>query len=361
MEYRRKSAVYWDVTKTGKRNYPASGMKKVSMRLLTEVEALGYEVHPVKWSRRNKKFFTDKLPVARDHRIPYICPEVYCEEERNGVIDWLDNYKGRKIAIFYDAIPKSHPEITWPHSVSRHPSYMTMLGNHFSTVVSISKSSQDELLKFWDTLNLQKLPNCQTMKLGSDLHFQLRAPLRKFSEKTSLWNLLMVGILEPRKNHVLALEACEKINREGIPLRLNIAGRLNPHFGGRILDKIQKAKRAGLDVIWHKSPNPTALVKIYREADLCLFPSIAEGCGLPVLESLWLGTPVLASDIPSVVENGELPGLKIFPLGKQDSLLENLRSIITKPEKLKKLQCDCQKANLPTWREAAASLMDKIS
>ncbi|MEL0120814.1 MAG: hypothetical protein VXB01_17905, partial [Opitutae bacterium] len=98
------------------------------------------------------------------------------------------------------------------------------------------------------------------MKLGSDLHFQLRTPSRIFREKTSPLNLVMVGILEPRKNHVLALEACEKITREGIPLRLNIAGRLNPHFGRHIVDQIQKVKRAGLDVIWHKSPDPTTLV-----------------------------------------------------------------------------------------------------
>ena len=361
MKTEGRPTLLWDATKTGNTKYPASGMKQVANRLRSEVEALGYQVLPVRWCNKTRTFLRGKKPPNQDPATPFISPEVYCEDERQGILEWLEKYGGTKTAIFYDAIPRKHPDITWPQSVYRHPDYMKMLGSHFTKVLSISLSSQEELLEYWEGLGLQALPQTQTLQLGSDLHYQLRPPLPNNSpQPTPPWNLLMVGILEPRKNHTLAIEACEKLHSQGIPLHLHIAGRLNPHFGKPILQRLRKAQSNGLPITWHKSPKPPALLRLYQEADLCLFPSFAEGCGLPVLESLWMGTPVLASNIPSVLENSNHPGIKIFRLEEEAQFFQSLQDLLADPQALESLGKGCAQAKLPTWREAGTSLASSI-
>ena len=63
-------------------------------------------------------------------------------------------------------------------------------------------------------------------------------------------------------------------------------------------------KKSGYPVNYEFAISDDQMKKIYEQALLSVFPSKTEGCGLPVLESIWAGLPVVASNIPSVVENG---------------------------------------------------------
>ena len=351
--------IYWDATKTGNPRYPASGMKQVANRLFAELEATCWDIRQVYWHKRAQHFFDSKTKMPILEEAPLITPEIFSESGRQGILDWLKQYKGHKIAIFYDAIPLRFPEITWPQSVARHPEYMKMLGTHFDQVLSISEASQEELHNYWNWLELKNRPITQPLQLGADLHFQLRyTNLDK--EVKPPWQLIMVGILEPRKNHLLAIEACEKLHAEGIHLHLHIAGRLNPHFGDPIHERIMDAQRKGLPITWHKSPEKNFVLKLYRTSHLCLFPSMAEGCGLPVLESLWMGTPVLAANIPSVLENANYGGVQLFE-GNQGNDFENkLRNLLKVPSSLQTLTQQAQQAKLPVWRNTARQLRSMI-
>jgi glycosyltransferase involved in cell wall biosynthesis len=352
-----KPVLLWDATKTGNPKYPASGMKQVAIRLRLEVEALGYEVWTLRWSNNTREFQHGNEPIPRGSHLPFLSPEIYCADERPGILEWLDYHEGTKAAIFYDDIPMKHPAITWPKSVYRHPDYMKMLGTHFTKILAISNSSQADLLDYWKSLELQSQPMTTALQLGSDLHFQLRPEKPSTATAPSPpWNLLMVGILEPRKNHQAAISACEKLYAQGHKIHLHIAGRLNPHFGKPILSLIKEARAKGLPITWHKSPKPQELLALYRKANLCLFPSFAEGCGLPVLESLWMGTPVLASSIPSVMENAHLGGVRTFDINNPGSLYESLRALLQSSGELAKLRESCHQGNLPTWRDSAVAL-----
>lgn len=351
--------IYWDATKTGNPRYPASGMKQVANRLFAELEATCWNIRQVYWHKRARHFFDSKTKMPILEEAPLITPEIFSESGRQGILDWLKRYEGPKFAIFYDAIPLRFPEITWPQSVARHPEYMKMLGTHFDQVLSISKASQDELHHYWDWLELKDRPATRPLQLGADLHFQLRHNSSDKDVKPP-WQLLMVGILEPRKNHILAIEACENLHAEGMDLHLHIAGRLNPHFGDPIYDRITEAQRKGLPITWHKSPDKNFVLKLYRTSHLCLFPSLAEGCGLPVLESLWMGTPVLASNIPSVLENSNNRAVQIFEGNHAKDFEEKLRNLLKNPARLEAMTEQAQQAQLPIWRDTASQLRSMI-
>lgn len=113
---------------------------------------------------------------------------------------------------------------------------------------------------------------------------------------------LMVGTVEPRKNHITALRALadHRRRRPGSDLMLVAAGSAGWQYGP-ILGAIEEL---GLKdhVVRLGLVEPATLKWLYQEAQALLFPSLYEGFGLPVLEALYLECPVIASEIPSVVE-----------------------------------------------------------
>ncbi len=112
--------------------------------------------------------------------------------------------------------------------------------------------------------------------------------------------LLMVGTVEPRKNHIGALRAFAQLRQRGLPHRLVIAG-----ARGWLTEPIfaEYARLAlGDSVVFLDFFPDRLLPALYACADLLLQPSFYEGFGIPVLEALGVGTPVIISDRPSLPE-----------------------------------------------------------
>ncbi|MDP8237122.1 MAG: glycosyltransferase family 1 protein [Candidatus Erginobacter occultus] len=124
--------------------------------------------------------------------------------------------------------------------------------------------------------------------------------------------LLTVGTLEPRKNHIFAVEVWERLGEKFDGL-LAVAGstgwRAEP-----ILERFKNSPRAG-DIRLLSYVPEDLLPALYSGAEALLFPSLYEGFGLPPLEALACGTPVVSSeggalpeilDTPAVVRPGVL-------------------------------------------------------
>ena len=112
--------------------------------------------------------------------------------------------------------------------------------------------------------------------------------------------LLMVGTLEPRKNHALALELLARLKAQGYPHRLLIGG-----GHGWLFEPIrQLVTRLDLtnDVAFTGYIPAADLPGLYAATDCLLMPSLYEGFGLPVLEAMACGAPVLAADAGSLPE-----------------------------------------------------------
>jgi glycosyltransferase involved in cell wall biosynthesis len=116
--------------------------------------------------------------------------------------------------------------------------------------------------------------------------------------------VLCVGTIEARKNQLPLVGLWERLAREMGPAwpRLVIAGRL----GWRAQDALLALKRAdgGSPYAWVNAPTDAELTWLYSHARLTVFPSLAEGWGLPIGESLWFGKPCVASNAASMPEVG---------------------------------------------------------
>ncbi len=114
--------------------------------------------------------------------------------------------------------------------------------------------------------------------------------------------ILFVGTIEPRKNLVELLEAYRQLpveQQDKYPLVL---------AGGKgwqdeaILNKVEALQKAGLKVVLTGYISDGEKAALYETATLCVQPSSYEGFGMPVLEAMSYGKPVLCSDIPVLRE-----------------------------------------------------------
>ncbi len=111
--------------------------------------------------------------------------------------------------------------------------------------------------------------------------------------------ILSVGTVEPRKNYVRLLEAYARLRERGVEHSLIIAGRL-----GWLYEPIL-ARVDALGLQTHVAilqPDDNTLAALYALADACIFPSLYEGFGIPVLEALAIGAPVACSNASSFPE-----------------------------------------------------------
>jgi glycosyltransferase involved in cell wall biosynthesis len=171
--------------------------------------------------------------------------------------------------------------------------------------------------------------------------------------------VLVVGSHEPRKNHLAVLHAAEVLWREGLRFRLHLIG--GPGWTTTAFDERLAALRsAGRDVEAQRSADDDALWAAYRRARFSVFPSLHEGYGLPVVESLALGTPVVATSYGSVGELAADGGVVPVDPRDDDALADAMRSLLVDDELLDRLRAEARDRPARTWDDYARELWQHL-
>lgn len=344
--------IFFDVTKAGAAGH-RSGLTRVSSRLR---ESLGAAATGVKWDPRRAAFVAGDRPASLGADDWLLSPELFSEDERPGFSQFLARRPCRVAAIFHDAIPLKHPHITWPQSVARHPGYLKLLAT-FDRVWAVSRASRDELLGFWQWQGLERTPTIEVLALGADLDSDPRPTSPRTRPTPPIAELLCTGIIEPRKNQAFLLGVCADLWREGLGFKLHLVGRVNPHFGAPIVAQIRAAQREHGDRLqFHEAAPDATLARLQSTVRATVFPTIAEGCGLPLLESLWRGVPCLCSDLAVLRENADGGGCLPIAVNDPAAWKRALRSIVADEALHARLAAEAVARPLPTWSAAAAAL-----
>jgi glycosyltransferase involved in cell wall biosynthesis len=334
--------IFFDITKFASAGH-RSGLARVSARLCDE---LGAAIQPVVWTNWNRA-------AARDDW--FLTCELFSEAERPGFREFLKNPPCRLAAIFHDAIPLKLPHVTWPQSVARHPEYLKMLAS-FDRVMAVSGASRRDLVDFWRWQGVAPRAKVETIMLGADFDGTARA-VQIPNPKAQTPNLLVcVGNIEPRKNQAFLLEVCAELWREGLVFELHLVGRVNPHFGRPIAEKIKSMQKNFPGLHFHEAADDRTLGALYGKARGCVFPTLAEGCGLPLLESLWRGVPCVCSDLPVLRENAGAGGCLAVAPGDVAAWKSALHTVLTDAAVGQKLQAEAAARTLPRWADTAAAL-----
>jgi alpha-1,2-rhamnosyltransferase len=168
---------------------------------------------------------------------------------------------------------------------------------------------------------------------------------------------LVVGTIEPRKDCGRILAAFERLWAEGSDVALMLFGRA----GWRsydLIDRMRSHPEHGRRLFWFEDGSDAELDFAYRHAAALIFASRCEGFGLPLVEAMQYGLPVLASDIPVFREiGGDYPDF--FQPGDECAIHDAVRrfadSRISSPNRVRTPK------PWPSWTDSARMLLDKVT
>lgn len=220
--------------------------------------------------------------------------------------------------IVYDLIPLTHPEYVGRKRSEKFQGYLEQVVRHSDTIIAISKTVRDDVQRF---ISQQSDPEllCRDVRaigLGAELA-NVTGPVRSkveeiFASKTGRSPYLMVASFDPRKNHAQALDAFDLLWGEGSEAQLCFAGRTGS-LCNDLMHRIEHHPELNQRLRVFHDLSDAELHYAYQHCSGVLLPSIVEGFGLPIVESLWHGRKTFASDTPIHREVGG-DNCEYFPL-----------------------------------------------
>jgi glycosyltransferase involved in cell wall biosynthesis len=250
--------------------------------------------------------------------------------------------------LVYDLLPLTHPEYFSAQGLPAIYSYYRLLRDmpHCAFISDYTRQV------YYERFKQTAATGGAVLQLGSDSlgskrpNATLNRPLT-FS---------VLGTLEPRKNHELILDAFEPLLAKVPGLTLNFIGKMgwvNSDFAGRV-----RALSDDPDSGFHffSAPDDYSIRKHIENSRATIYVSSAEGFGLPPVESLWLFTPVIASqNIPSLERLG---GRGIHYIDSLDvvSLRRGIVALLTDEYANEKIR-EIENLSLPTWQSFTEEMM----
>ena len=178
--------------------------------------------------------------------------------------------------------------------------------------------------------------------------------------------IFYIGGFEVRKNTALMLRAFSKLAKHyasNLKDKILVIGGEAPKTTHPLLDDVKGiAKTLGIEnrVKFVGRIKDNDLPAFYSEADFFIFPSLYEGFGLPVLEAMASGTPVIASQTGAIKEVAQDTVLYFHP-EREDELVQNMNRFLTDEALKEELRVKAlNRSRRFNWKDVAVNLLDEI-
>ncbi len=181
-------------------------------------------------------------------------------------------------------------------------------------IITISKNSKLDIIK---KFNIPSEKISVIYNGVSDLFKPVDNAKDNIKQKYKLNDyILSVGTIEPRKNIVNIFKSVNNLKKKGFPTKLVHIGKKGWHYGKTI--KFIRDNNLTEDIIVLENVSDQDLVKFYNSARLLVYPSLYEGFGLPILEAMACGCPVITSMTSSMPEVAGDAALLVDPYSIED-------------------------------------------
>lgn len=220
-------------------------------------------------------------------------------------------------------------------------------------ILTISKASKDDIIKKYG------LPEDKVAVTYPGIKFKSTMQNSKLlEEKYGIGGdyILFVGTLQPRKNIERLIEAFSKISNK--PIDLVVVGKK----GWMYEDILKAPKKFGVEdrVKFLDFVPDSDLSVLYKNALFFILPSLYEGFGLPVLEAMQYGCPVITSNVSSLPEAGGEAALYVDPLDTED--IAKKMSVLIKDDKLRRemIEKGLKQVRKFSWEKTARQTLEVL-
>ena len=356
-----------------------TGIQRVVRGLARALLELGVRVVPVKWSNADG----GRLAAVNDAELAHFAqwngpaPDAWVRAAPPDSFeppDWLllpelTVYPGgpdltlvhefarrrrlRVASVFYDALPWKMTGLYAPHWGEQHARYMAALGR-FERVLAISRHSRDDLLGFLRALP-ERTPDLEGRILACALPGEFRETPRSRAIRPAgagPVRVLSVGSIEPRKNHLNLLRAfSDAVRRSESKLELVLAGGM--HMPEPEATEFRRLLEETPGVSWEASADDARLRVLYAQCDFSVYPSLEEGFGLPILESLWNARPCICRDRSAMAEVADGGGCLMVDTADVTALADAILVLADDPAERMRLAREAVEREFRTWADYA--------
>jgi len=295
-------------------------------------------------------------PPESDHVSLHDLDIVLSFECYDAIWDWpTELFDCQLVGMFFDAIPfRIHEGAGW--RPGEHYCQTGKMASRAAVVLCISRSSEQDLHTFF--------PNSRSksslIHLGHDrerfLPRGVSGRRRAARRRSRGIRVAMIGELEPRKNQAGVLRACQHLANhfQDKPITLVLMGERPDHYPYSFLE--QQASR-NVRVEYQGYVSDSQIGDLLRSCDVFVFASLWEGFGIPVLEAMSAGVPVVCSENSSLPEVG---GRHAFycdpydPVSIAEAISEAMS--LTPSERMRWIEEARAWAGNFTWTKTAAEL-----
>lgn len=226
-------------------------------------------------------------------------------------------------------------------------------------IIADSKSTKNDIVKFF---KIDPSRIGVVYLAADDLFIKLpekekdKNVLKKY--KINKEYILSVGTIEPRKNFITLIKAFNHIKqiKADFSYKLVIAGRTGWKSEATYLERENSPYRD--DILFIGRVPDKDLVQIYNQAELFVYPSLFEGFGLPPLEAMSCGLPVIASDTSSLKEVIGNAGI-LVTAGDESKLKKQILHVLENEEIKEELKGKSLiRAKKFSWEETARKTLE---
>jgi len=260
--------------------------------------------------------------------------------------------------MVYDIIPELFPEWTLPGTIADFRVFLRGTVVAADMIFTISQNSAADIQQFLQSVDAPAIP-VSVLSVGFLLPSGTQPARAEMAEPF----VLLVSTIEIRKNHAFMFRVWQRLlksmPRDAVP-QLVFAGAIG-WLTQDFLRQLENCQWLGGKICLVEAPGDEELTVLYKNCLFSVFPSLYEGWGLPVTESLGFGKPAALSNRSSMPEaGGEF--CVYFDPENIDEAEAVIRDLIAQPERLAEMQRRIAKEfRPPHWRDAARALLNALA